>query len=535
MLQTRPKAMRCISIAVAVLFLFVSILASTESVNAASRLKVTVTKKTIYVGQTTKFKSNKNVKWSVSNKKVAKLTVAKKRTATVKGLKAGTVYVRAKYGKTIRKIKIVVKRKGPTKINLLTTNDYIGVAEHCTVFVDSVVPATESDAVTFSSSDETVAVVSSFGDVTAVGTGDVTITATSKVNKSAKASVKIKVVKIRAGTITLTVDLTNEDRYPKGEVARVWVPIPQKDKYQYITGISYDKSIARQTTDSAGGKQLYIEWDENTEPKDRITTLSYYIKRREVVRDDDLASKEHGTVDEVAFANELKETRWSGPLDSGIVKEKADEAIGNAETVYDKAFAIYNWVCDKVVRRDNKKVIFGDVVDMLSGGRDAGSCMDVNSIFVALCRAEGIPARTVYGLRFTTGGPNCRAEFYLPGYGWVTADPALAIKEGRGLGGEPKTEQDLEWVSAKDRYWGRGEENWIWLNMGRDIILDPPQSIAVDEYCEILNPVDEHGISTINLFMFPYGEYGDRYIECQDREKFKYFYKYDVDDLNCGC
>ena len=104
MLQSKSNATRAITLMVVVLFMLASILASTESVSAATELKVTASKKTIYVGQTVKLKANKNVKWSVSKKKVAKLTKVKKRSVTVKGLKAGTVYVKAKVGKKYKKM-----------------------------------------------------------------------------------------------------------------------------------------------------------------------------------------------------------------------------------------------------------------------------------------------------------------------------------------------------------------------------------------------------------------------------------------------
>ena len=322
----------------------------------------------------------------------------------------------------------------------------------------------------------------------------------------------------------------------------MWLPVPQNDDHQGISAVKFDAPAAKSAeinTDSGGGKQLYIEWDENTDPADRKATLSYHIYRKAVVRDENLASKENGIVDSEKFGNELKETYWSGSLNSGIVKETADKIVADAGavTVYDKAHAIYDWMCDNLVRGDDKTVIFGDVVSILNGfydpnnGRNAGSCMDMNSVFVALCRAEGIPARNCFGLRFTTGGPNCRAEFYLPGYGWVAADPALAIKQGRGLDGPPKHDHDATWEGIKDKYWGNGEENWICLNVGRDIWLTPKQSAITGNYQEVVNPD-----GTINLFMFPYGEFGGKYIPCQNRSSFKYEYSFiEQDPADCGC
>ena len=85
MLHSKSYSMRLISTAIAVVFMIVTILASTESVSAAAKLKVTAERQTIYVGETVKLKANKKVKWSVSKKKIVKLTKVKKKSVVVKG------------------------------------------------------------------------------------------------------------------------------------------------------------------------------------------------------------------------------------------------------------------------------------------------------------------------------------------------------------------------------------------------------------------------------------------------------------------
>lgn len=549
-MQGKTIINRSISIALTVMLLIVSVMASAQNVNAASGLKVSVTKKTIYVGQTTKLKANTNVKWSLSKSKIVKKAKVGKRVITVKGLKAGTVYVKAKAGKSTKKVKITVKPKPPKKITLKADAEVLGLGELCSVSVKSVSPSGASRKVEYSSSDKSVAVVSQDGLVVANGVGSVTITARSKVNRSVKAKVKFTVVPANAGTIKLKVDLSNEKLYPAGKVARVWLPVPQSDENQLISAVSFKAPGAKTkkiTKDSGGGKELYIEWDANTKPEDRKATLSYHIYRRAIVRPKDLESREKGKVDKKAFANELKKTYWSGSLKSGIVKETADRIVTNAgaTTVYKKAYAIYNWVCNNVTRIDDKDVVFGDVVSILSHKREAGSCMDVNSVFVALCRAEGIPARNLFGMRFTASngtpeygktayGPNCRAEFYLPGYGWVVVDPALAIKQSWGheseyIGkGAPKA---ATWKKIKLQYWGNGEENWLCNNSGRDITLTPKQKMVPGEPLDVLN-----ADGTINLLMFPYGEFDGKYIPCRDAENFHYEYSYEYQDpKSCGC
>lgn len=540
MQQGKTIIRRSISIAVAVVFMIVSVMAAAVSADAASGLKVSVSSKTIYVGQTAKLKANTSVKWSVSKRKTAKLTKVKKKTVRVKGLKAGTVYVTAKAGKKTKKIKIKVKEKVAEKIKLKTTDDILGPGQYCTVSVDSVKPSGANSKVSFSSSKKSVAVVTAEGLVVAKKPGRVTITAKSKADPDVKAKIRITVVPARAGTITLKVDLSDEERYPAGKTARVWLPIPQNDDLQLISAIHYKATNAKTkkiTKDSEGGKHLYVEWGPDAKPADRKATLSFHIYRKAAIRNGSIADKEKGKVDKKKFANELKRTKWSGSLKSGIVKKTADSIVAkaHAKTVYEKSFAIYDWVCDNVTRIDDKEVIFGDVVSILNKKRKAGSCMDVNSVFVALCRAEGIPARNLFGMRFYPEyGPNCRAEVYVPGYGWVSADPALAIKQSWGHESEfigKGARNAATWKGIKDQYWGYAEENWICNNMGRDIWLSPKQKVVPGKPLDVLN-----ADGSINLFMFPYGEFGNQYIPCRNAAEFKYEYSYEAEDpASCGC
>jgi len=244
MQQSRLVIKRSISIAVTLVFLLVSISACTESVSAASKLKVSVTRKTIYVGQTAKVKANRNVKWSVSKKKVVKLTNKKKRTVTVKGLKAGTVYVKAKCGKRTKKIKITVRSRVPKKINLATTADVLGVGEYCTVSVKSVTPSYASSDVKFTSSDDSVASVNEVGFVAALKPGTATITVASAKNPKKKSSVTITVVDARAGTLSVAIDMTDAEKYPAGKTVRAWFQVPVSDENQNITNVKHKADSA---------------------------------------------------------------------------------------------------------------------------------------------------------------------------------------------------------------------------------------------------------------------------------------------------
>lgn len=553
MQQRKTYLKRSISVVVSVVLLFVSVIASTESVNAASKFKVTVTKKTIYIGQTTKLKANRNVKWSVSNRKTAKLTKAKKRSVTVKGLKAGTVYVKARSGKKIKKIKITVRSRVPKKINLKTTKEVLGIGEDCTVWVDSVTPSYASSDVEFSSSDPSVVSVSSVGYVGGLKPGTATITAVSKKDRRKKAMVTITVVDARAGTLTVDIDMTNAEKYPAGKTLKAWFQVPVSDENQRITQLDKIKHEAKAATleefvtDSSGAKAYYIEWGPDVAPEDRVATLSFSVYRRAVIHKEDLRSREKGVINEndEELKKWLRPTTYSGSLKDGIVKETADSIVAEAkaETVYDKAHAIYLWITENITRdKTMPDRELGDVVKILSSKEKiAGSCIDINSIFVSLCNAEGIPARESFGYKIYEDpaklGQNCRAEFYLPGYGWVEVDPAMPLgkimyNEDEYRGANVTKEKAAEWEAIKETYWISGSPDWICQNHGRDLTFEEPAGMnAAPGYM-----VNEDG--SLNHFMFPHGEYDGQYIPGWGNyaSEFRYVYTFEPESpFDCGC
>lgn len=540
---------KCLSAIAAFALTFIMIVSmlasSTAPVMAASKIKISAADKTLSIGETAKLKSNKSVKWSVANgKSFIKLSSIKSKSVTVKAVKTGTAIVNAKKGKTVKKIKINVLRKNaPSSIKLNLNHKSMDIGEFSIVSVESVKPAKASKAVKWSSSDRSVASVDNNGQVRGLSPGKVTITATSKVDKRAKASVDITVLDVKAGILSVKIDMTDESRYPAGKAVKAWFQVPVSDQNQNITNITHEAPAASRediTTDSTGGKAYYIEWGPDVKPADRKARLSFHVYRRQVVHGKDLKSEEKGTVDAVKYAEYLRQTQYSGSLTDGIVKETADKIVADAKakTVYDKAHAIYLWICENITRDKslaNREL--GDVVAVLSGQRDAGSCIDINSIFVALCNAEGIPARDSFGYKINSDptklGPNCRAEFYLPGHGWVEVDPAMPLgvimyKEDQYRGeNAPKAD---EWEVIKETYWTTGSASWICQNHGRDITFDPPQSASPDY---MVNPD-----GTLNHFMFPYGEYDGKYIKgWGDFSKtFSYEYSFEEEDpTDCGC
>lgn len=106
------------------------------------------------------------------------------------------------------------------------------------------------------------------------------------------------------------------------------------------------------------------------------------------------------------------------------VKRAAAEAVGDERETYWMARSIYRYVTDHM--RFERGRGWPTVPELLKDG--TGTCSGFAYMFVALCRANGLPARFAAGTRCREGNPSVDREFhrwaevYLPGYGWVPVD-----------------------------------------------------------------------------------------------------------------
>ncbi len=175
------------------------------------------------------------------------------------------------------------------------------------------------------------------------------------------------------------------------------------------------------------------------------------------------------------------------PLD-GIVLQTMKTAVGGARTDLDKARAIYEWVVDNTFRDPKVRGCgLGDVKTLLRSGTLGGKCADLNGLYVCLCRAAGLPARDVYGVRVAasqfgyrslgassaniTRAQHCRAEVYLTGWGWVPADPADVRKVVLEERTSPLAVDDPLVRAVRSKLFGAWEMNWLAFNTAGDISL----------------------------------------------------------------
>lgn len=312
--------------------------------------------------------------------------------------------------------------------------------------------------------------------------------------------------KERSGEIELAVTVAAPD---DSKDVRVWIPYPVSNSTQDIADVRVNGNFSQSGIygeKETGNLALYAEWAKPT--KDRAITLTFNATARELVKKDFPAV-------EPAIPAEIKEYLKSTafiPTD-GKVREIALSITNNKQKISEKARAVYQWVVENTVRDpDVKGCGTGEVEKVIA--KRSGKCADISSVFVSVARAAGVPAREVFGLRLgkkdeedMTGGHHCWAEFYVPGYGWVPADPADVRKAM--LSNKLDLKGAREFV---DYYFGAVDEYRVALARGgRGYYLNPRQNDG-----------------PLNYFMYPYAEVNGKSLEwlaAQTDLKFKVKFK----------
>ena len=269
--------------------------------------------------------------------------------------------------------------------------------------------------------------------------------------------------------------------------ARVWLPVPSLDTgYQRSLDNAWtgNASSARIVADEKyGAKMLLAEF--------AAGTATPVVELTSTVQTQDRATDWSRTSPAAEDAATLR--AWLAPTEliptDGLVRETALGITRGARTDLDKVQRIYDWVVNTTYREPKVRGCgVGDIQAMLETGDFGGKCGDINALFVGLCRAVGVPARDVYGLRLVPsafgyrelsgnpaklqGAQHCRAEVYLRQHGWVAMDPADVGKVMRLETGEwIKDTRHPVVAPVMKALFGGWEGNWLGYNMAHDVPL----------------------------------------------------------------
>lgn len=206
----------------------------------------------------------------------------------------------------------------------------------------------------------------------------------------------------------------------------------------YIINVSAFKSSAGTITKDAKGVYTLTKiinsiapnssYSINVERTFTTGTIDYNIDKSQVTSDYSKLTN---------YTNYLK-------ADSGIevndvrIQAKAKALTENIVNPYDKSFAIFKFINTSMTYNLSSQYANKGALSALTYKQ--GVCEDYSKLFVALCRASGIPSRAVAGYRNSglpvinnnidlTNVSHMWAEVYLPGYGWVIAEPTVIFNQ----------------------------------------------------------------------------------------------------------
>lgn len=290
---------------------------------------------------------------------------------------------------------------------------------------------------------------------------------------------------------------------PEANKVKLWFPYPVSDLEQSIENLRFDGnyssfSLAREP--KSGALYLYTNWHGPMSRRTMTVTFDARTSERKVNKLIETTTP---------FPPEVKkylEAEFWLPSDDPKIQSLAHEIVRNHKGVLAKARAIYDWTVENTQRDPNVPGCgIGDVEATLAAR--TGKCADISSVFVALARAAGVPAREVFGLRLgrpgqtdISNGHHCWVEFYLPGTGWVPADPADVLSNMQLY--------KLNLATAKrfrEYYFGAVDEYRIALQRGGRGL-----SFA------------EGNVVAVNYFMYPYAEVDGRPLDYCKSNTFAY-------------
>jgi transglutaminase-like putative cysteine protease len=269
---------------------------------------------------------------------------------------------------------------------------------------------------------------------------------------------------------------------PPGQKVRVWIPAAQSNAYQEIKITSAKGDLPlKKTSESKYGNQIYYAETTSDQPELHFD-IEYEVTRHERVA---LGPSVPHVVPVSLPSAERHDDLQPDVLVpvTGLPADLAAKITQGKIRPLDKARAIYDYVFT-TMRYDKTGTGWGRGDVLYACDAKKGNCTDFHSLFIAMARSQGIPARFEIGFPLPPdrhsaeiAGYHCWSDFYIDGKGWIPVDISEAWKH----------------PEKRDYFFGSHDVNRIQFSMGRDIKLNPPQAGK-----------------PLNYFVYPYVEVDGR-------------------------
>ncbi|MGC2819452.1 MAG: transglutaminase domain-containing protein [Candidatus Sulfotelmatobacter sp.] len=267
-----------------------------------------------------------------------------------------------------------------------------------------------------------------------------------------------------------------------GEKIKVWIPAAHSDAYQEVKIVSAKGDLPLQKTrESKYGNEIYYAETDPAKPELHFD-IEYDVIRHERIA---LGPNAPHLVSVSLSPAERQEDLQPDVLVpvTGLPADLAAKVTQGKTQALDKARAIYDYVFT-TMRYDKTGTGWGHGDVLYACDAKKGNCTDFHSLFIAMARSQGIPARFEIGFPLPPNqhsaeiaGYHCWSDFYIDGKGWIPVDISEAWKH----------------PEKRDYFFGSHDVNRVQFSMGRDLRLSPPQDGK-----------------PINYFVYPYVEVDGR-------------------------
>jgi transglutaminase-like putative cysteine protease len=265
---------------------------------------------------------------------------------------------------------------------------------------------------------------------------------------------------------------------PAGKKVRIWIPAAQSDAYQEVKIVAAKGDLPlKKSRESKFGDEIYFaETGSATQPELHFD-VEYDVVRHERTA---LNPAPHLVVTALAIKERQEDLQPDALVPvTGLPADLAVKVTEGKTQPLDKARAIYDYVFT-TMKYDKTGTGWGHGDVLYACDAKKGNCTDFHSLFIAMARSQGIPARFEIGFPLPPdkhsaeiAGYHCWSDFYIDGKGWIPVDISEAWKH----------------PEKRDYFFGSHDVNRVQFSMGRDLRLSPPQDGKA-----------------LNYFVYPYVE-----------------------------
>jgi transglutaminase-like putative cysteine protease len=266
---------------------------------------------------------------------------------------------------------------------------------------------------------------------------------------------------------------------PTGKKIRIWIPAAQLDAYQVAAIVSVKGDLPlKKTRESRYSNEILYAETAGTARSELHFDVDYEVMRRERVA---LGAAPHVTAAPLSQQERQDDLQPDAlvPI-TGLPADLAAKVTQGKTQPLDRARAIYDYVFT-TMRYDKTGEGWGRGDVLYACDAKKGNCTDFHSLFIAMARSQGIPARFEIGFPLPPdkhsaeiAGYHCWADFYIDGKGWIPVDISEAWKH----------------PEKRDYFFGSHDVNRVQFSMGRDLRLNPaqegkPRNYFVYPYVEV--------------------------------------------------